>query len=201
MAARRGRWILIALSAALAVSLWRAVAVEREKERLAAAYEEAARLTKELERERAHLTSELTASQQTIQGQADSLANLRQEVVAVQGQLDDTMKHLAALQREHNELQQEHLATSEQLDSVTSEKQDLLAKFSDIKQLKLAIKDVRRKVWAQRWEGWRARAAAQRERDLQILAAGNRGFVVRDGATTLSSARKLQVHVLEPQPQ
>ena len=42
---------------------------------------------------------------------------------------------------------------------------------------------------------------AQRAEDERRLAAGNRGYLVRDGVTTLRSATKLQVRVLDPQPQ
>ena len=85
-----------------------------------------------------------------------------------------------------------------QLAAAKAEKAALEAKLSSIKELKLAIRDVRRKLWNERWADYRALAQARREQDQEQLASGNRGFVVKQGRSTLGSSPRLQVHVLEP---
>ena len=90
---------------------------------------------------------------------------------------------------------------TQRLTAAEQEKQQLEAKLSSLKDLKLAIKDVKQKVWSERWAAWRARAQAQQVADEERLAAGNHGFVVREGASTLVAPSRLQVRVLEPEPQ
>jgi len=133
--------------------------------------------------------------------QTQQLAQVQSELDVVQQELERTVGQLASLQQEHATLVDEHAAMNSQLAAVEEDKRQLEAKLSSLKELKLAIKDVKRKMWAQRWVRWRARAEAQRQADQERLAAGNRGYVVRDGTSTLVGPTKLQVHVLEPQPQ
>ena len=81
-----------------------------------------------------------------------------------------------------------------------AEKQRLEAKLSSIKELKLAIHDLRYKMWNDRWAAWRAQVQNQRAEDEEALARGNRGYLLRDGVSTLARENlRLRVHVLEPQ--
>ncbi len=199
----RRRVVLVILAVLAAGSLWRMGKVEQEKRDIASAYQQAQELLAQVERERATLTSDLTAARETIDGQTTSLQGIEQELAGLKGQLSDTVQELASLQQAHEEARRENTTLIAQLTSVTEEKQQLEAKLSNLKDLRLAIKDVKRRIWAQRFEAWRARAAAQREIDEQELAAGNRGFVIKGGASTIASASsrtpRLHVHVLEPQ--
>lgn len=201
MAARRGRLIVLGLTIVLVASLWRLVAVERENQRVTEAYSQATRTVKELEGERTHLSDQLADSRETVAGQADGLANLQHELEGVETELQQTQGALSALEREHQELLQQHTASTERLGVVEEEKRQLEAKLSSLKELKLAIKNVKRTIWNERWATWRARIQAQHIADQERLASGNRGYVVRDGASTLVSPSRLQVHVLEPQLQ
>ena len=67
--------------------------------------------------------------------------------------------------------------------------------------MRLAIKDVKRRMWDQQWAGWRTRVEAQKRADQEALASGNRGFMVRNGTSTLVGRPKLQLHVHQPETQ
>jgi len=201
MTANRRRIVLIALAVVAAASLWRTVSVEREKSRIATAYEQAKQMVDQLETERTQLSEELSGARQTIEGQTGEVKGLHEELQRVQDQLDRTVVDLSSLQREHEQLRQQNTSLASQLSSIATEKQQLEAKLSDIRQLKLAIRDVRQKIWRERFAVWRAHIRALKEEDQRQLAAGNRGYIVREGHPTLRAGQKqkLQVHVLEPQ--
>ena len=199
MPLRQGRFIVLGLAIVLIALGWRTVFVEREKRRITAAYEEAKQTLSQLEEERAHLTTELTQARGTIDDQTGNLTTLQQELQGVQSRLDQTVAELTSLQREHEQLRQQNTSLGAQLDSVTAEKQQLAAKLSSIKELKVAIHDIKRKMWNERLAAWRARVEALKQADQERLASGNRGFVVREGAPTLGTAVKLHVRVLEPE--
>jgi epidermal growth factor receptor substrate 15 len=201
MASRRTRVILVFLVCVLAASLWRTVSVERERRRLADAYAQAQQLVSQLSEERTHLNEELAESQQTVESQAGDLASLRQELESVQQRLEATMTEIASLQQEHQQLRAQNSSLSLQLSSVEVEKAQLEARLSSLQELRLAIRDVKRQMWQRRWAAWRERIDRQREADLEQLASGNRGYVVRHGQSTLGSGPRMHVHVLEPEPQ
>ena len=201
MAIPRSRVVLGVLTVVLVASLWRTVAVEREKRRIAAAYEQAQRMAQQLGEERAHLNEELVQAKQTIGGQTSDISHFQNELQELQGRLDKTMTELAALQREHQELRQSNASLTTQLSSVTTEKQELEQRLASLRELQLAIRDVKRKMWNERWASWRAHVQAAKAADQERLATGNRGYLVRNGTPTLGSRTKMQVHVLEPQPQ
>ena len=182
------------LAVALVVSVWRVVSLQRQQNDLTKAYESAQQSLAQLEQQRVELDAELGGARETIEGQSGELASLHKELEDVRMRLVHTSSELTSLQHAHSSVVSE-------LSVVKAQKQELEAKLSSIKELKLAIRDIRGKVWQQRWVAWRARAQAQQERDRQLLASGNRGFVVREGASTLGSSTKLHVRVLEPEPQ
>ena len=199
MAARRGRVILVILLTALVVSLWRTLVVERDRRALSSVYEQSQQLVAQLRTERTQLSSELTEAKETIETQAGSLSNLEMELASVQAKLDRAATQIATLQREHEQMRQENTSLTSQLGSAMAEKTALEARLSSLKELKLAIRDVRRQMWNERWADYRARVQAQRDRDEEMLASGNRGMVVSQGRSTLGSMPRLQVHVLQPE--
>ena len=202
---RRGRLILAVLALAVVASLWRTVAVEREKREVAKSYEEAQRLVQELTAERDHLSGELLETRQTVEDQAGSLANLQQELASVQDQLNETLAQITSLQRDYTQLEGRHSTLTEQLEAAVAEKAQLEARLSSLKELRLAIRDVKHKLRAERWAAWgtwwRERVQRAREADQTRLASGNRGYVIKQGKSTLGASPRLHVHVLEPQPQ
>ncbi len=189
------RRILFAVLCLLVIgSLWRTVSVERDTRQITQAYQQARQMVEQLETERTHLNQELSSAHETLEGQTSALGNLQQELKSLQVRLDQTAGELAALQREHEQLQGEHT-------SLLTEKQQLEAKLSSLKELRLAIHDVRRKMWNERLTAWHAHIQQVKEADQRQLAEGNRGYIVRDGAPTLGASQRLRVHVLEPQSQ
>jgi len=199
MAIQRNQIVLIVLAVVVAASLWRTLSLESQKRRLTTAYGEVQQTLDQLQAERAQLSQELSSAKETVEGQSEELSTLQNELVQVKGQLDRNIAELTSLQQDHEQLRQRDASLSAQLSSVLTEKAQLEAKLSSIKELRLAIREVRHKIWNERWAEWRARAQAQREEDVRELAAGNRGFLVRDGLPTLGSIRTLHVNVLEPQ--
>ena len=201
MATPRTR-IAVLVLALLVVSLWRAVAVEREKRQVTEAYQRAHQLVTQLAQERDHLNQELVGANHTVEAQAGDLKNLQQELKSVQQRLEETVTEIASLQREHQTLHQENAVLATELGTVKTEKQQLEAKLSSLKELRLAIHDVKRKMSTERWAAWRAQRERLKVEDQERLASGNRGYLVREGTSTLSAAGpRLHVHVLEPQSQ
>ena len=198
MATRRGRIVLIGMAVLVIASLWRAMSVEYEKRRLTVAYEEARRLLTELEVE---IDDELKGGRRTSAARASELSELRDELQDARDELAETIVALTGLQHERDELQERHAALEVQLTVLRREKQQLEAKFSSIKELRLAIRELRRQVWRDRWQAFHqsfeARAEAVRKADQEQLVAGNRGYVVQEGASTLGADQRLHVHVLE----
>lgn len=204
-ATRKRRVILAVLALAVVASLWRTVSVEREKREVAKSYEEAQRLVQELTAEREHLSGELLETRQTVEDQAGGLANLQQELASVQDRLHETVAQITSLQRDYAQLEGRNSTLTEQLEATLAEKEQLQAKLSSLKELKLAIRDVKHKLRAERWAAWgarwRERAQRVQEADEVRLASGNRGYVIKQGKSTLGASPRLHVHVLEPQSQ
>ncbi len=187
MAFMNSRWFLLFGIVALVLAVGRIVWVEREKDQLNAAYQDAQQTLAQLEAERARLNTELTEARSTIQVQATDLSGFQDELNTLQHRLTQTISELTALQREHA--------------SVVTQKQQLEARLSSIKELKLAIRDVKQRLWNERWAAWRAHVEAQKVVDQQRLASGNRGYVVHQGTSTLGLSAGLHVLVHEPEVQ
>jgi chromosome segregation ATPase len=198
---RQGRLVLAVLVVATLVSLWRAFAVEQEKRRIAANYEEAQQLVVQLTDEQQRLSLELSGAKKTVDSQAGDISTLRLELRGVQERLDQTVVELSSLQREHEQLRQEKSSLVSELSAMSSEKQELQRRLSSLKDLRLAIRDVKRKMSEERWAKWRAYVEESKQADREALARGNRGYVVHAGRSTIGSSPRLHVHVLEPEQQ
>ena len=198
---RQGRLLLAVLVVATAVSLWRAVVVERQKRHIAKSYAEAQQMVAQLTDEQQHLNEELAGARKTVETQTGDLASLRLELRSVQDRLDQTVVDLASLQREHDQLRQEKTSLVTELSAMSSEKEELERRLSSLQELRLAIREVKRKMSDERWAAWRAHVEQMKEADREALAKGNRGFVVHAGRSTIGAGPRLRVQVLEPQPQ
>ena len=207
---QRGRLVLLVLVAITGASLWRTAVVEHQKHRLADAYEETKQMAQQLSEERGHLDQALSSTRQTVETQSGNISNLQQELGQVQQRLDSTLAEvntlhtqIAALQEEQGRLRDSNDSLTFQLSAVLAEKQELERKLTSLPELRLAIRHVKHKLQEERWDSWRARIAAFKRADQEQLASGNRGYVVREGVSTLgsSTAGTLQVRVLEPESQ
>jgi len=145
-----------------------------------------------LQQERAQLSAELADARTTIDDQTGRLANLQQDLQGVQQRLDSTVAEVASLQQERTQLRQRNASLAER-------QQQLEAKLASIKELRLAIHDIKRKMRDERWAAWQQHIDAQRVEDQQRLLAGNRGYVVRSGVPTLGQGTQVRVHVLQPE--
>ena len=201
MAVRQRRLLVFGLVFVAVASLWRMVSVEREKRRLAKEHEQVQQMVKQLEAEKGRLDAELTEARRMIEQQSGEITGLQEGVRGTQARLDTTVVKLAQLQREYDVLLQGNESVKHQLSAVIAEKQELEAKFSSLKGLQLAIRDVKRKIWNARWAAWHLQIQTQRKADQGQLALGNRGYLVRDGMPTSVAGPKMHVHVLEPQSQ
>lgn len=182
-------WVLavgLAVSAALAAKL------TFDKRRLASAYTQA-------RTEVAQLSQEVVQARQTIDTKAGELATLEQELVRIQSLLKVADQDIIRLQQEQMALKEENQTLNERLAAAAAEQQALQARLASLKELRIAIRDVKARLRRERWEVWLARVQAQRAEDQQRLAKGNRGFVLRNGVPTIGSPTRLQVRVLEPQ--
>lgn len=188
---RVGYVLLWVLAGGLVASGAVATKIELDKRKLATAYAQVQTALAQVEQERAHLNQELSQARETLEGQTGDLSHL-------QARFAQAEQELVQLQREHASLRHTNATLTQQLASVSQEKHALEAKLSSLRELKAAIRSVRRQLWHQHLQGWFARIEAQRAADEQALAQGNRGFVVRGGASTLGTTTKLQVRVLDP---
>ena len=196
---QRARLLFGLLLIGLAAASWRAIALEGQKRQIADEYRKARQELGQLVQEQGLLKQELEGVRGQAASATEEVQALRTELARLQQNLDDTSAQLASAQQERQTLQQENTTLASQLDAVTEEKQQLEARLSNIKELRLAIRTVRDKMAERRWAAWQAHIAAQRTEDERLLAEGNRGYIVRDGVTTLGVATHLQVRVLDPQ--
>lgn len=195
---KTGRWVLMVLGVLTVGSLWRTASVEQDKQRLSQSYQQAQREVTELDRERVLLSSEVETARKTIKDQGQELTHLQTQLTSVQNRLDETVAELASLQREHERLRQHDASLVGQVSTLAAEKQQLEARLGSLTELRLAIREVKRQMHNERWAAWRARIEEFKRQDQAKLAAGNRGYLTRGGASTVGSAVRLRVHVLEP---
>ena len=188
--------LFMMLTAGLAVSGLITTKTLLDKRALSSAYTKAQAELTQLQHDREQLSNALAQAQQTVGEQTTDVVRLQTELTQIETLLE-------RIQQEVVQLQQDNATLTQQASDATRAKQQLEAKLSSIHELKLAIRDIRRKMWQERWQSWLARIDEQRQRDQVRLASGNRGFVVREGSSTLasSSMKKVQVRVLDPQPQ
>lgn len=199
---RRRRLFLLGVVLLSIGALWRVVVVERERHRLARAYQQAQQVVRQLEVERTALQGELGETRRTVEVQQADLQGLRGQLEDATRQLDQTVAEIASLQRAHELLRQENLSLTEQVTLAQLQRERLEAKLTSLADLRQTIRDVKRKAWADRLAAWRARAPSVRDDPAQkLLASDNRGYVVRNGVSTLVPGVRLHVHVLEPQAQ
>ncbi|MBI3087840.1 MAG: hypothetical protein HYY91_03020 [Candidatus Omnitrophica bacterium] len=187
------------LAGGLVVSSALAAKFVFDKRRLATAYEQAKVSLAQLERERTHLSQELAQAKETMTDQAEEIGSLEQELNNLQSRFDLAEQEVWRLQTEQLALREANDGISRRLAAAVQDKQALEARLSSLKELKLAMQAVRRKLRDERWQAWLARIRVQRVHDQQQLANGNRGYVVRNGVPTLGEPTRLQVRVLDPQ--
>ena len=190
------RLLMMVLGIGLAISVVLAIQTEWRRRRVAEAYTASQAIVQQLEADSARLDQELDQVRQTLESQASDMTALEAQLQHLQARLTQTEQELGTLRLANASLSEEKAV-------VTQENQAFKTKLSSIKELKTALRDLKRQMWQQRWQVWLASIERKRAENQQRLAGGNGGYVVRDGLPTLgsSSLTKLQVRVLEPQAQ
>ena len=196
---RRGRYVIIILSLVVVGMLWRTASIESEKGQIEGAYQQAQQAVNELQTERDQLNTDLDLAKSSIEASHIDISRLHNELEIIQSKLDETVIELASLQRDHASIRQTNVSLASQLSSVTDEKQQLEARLDDIKELRLAIHEIKQRMSDERWARWRARVETLKQEDQRRLAAGNRGFMVKGGISTVDTAARMHVKVLEPE--
>jgi chromosome segregation ATPase len=202
MPQQRVRVIVVVLTVGLAVSWIVTFRAEQDKRRLGSALDEAHASLVDLEQERVRLEQELAGTTGSLEGQNVRVVVLQSELDELQTLLQDAEQEIARLQTEQSAVLAKNAELTEQFASVDAERQDLRARMSSLKELKVAIRTVKRELREQRRQVWLAKIEAQRAKDQQLLVSGNRGYVVHNGTSTFAASPKLrtrlQVRVLEP---
>ena len=197
---RRGRTIVTVMAILVIGSLWRTVSVEQKTRQVSKAYQEVQVRVERLQAERGDLRESLLGSRTTTKGQADDLLTLQQEFLSVQKELDEALGEVVSLRREYDRLHNENQSLTTRLSSVTEEHEQLQGRFSSLTELRLAIREVKHKLWTDRWarwlEPWKERRHRQR---VDTTVTGNGGYVVKQGKSTLGDSPTMHVRVLEPQ--
>ena len=198
---RRGRTIITVMAIIVIASLWRTVSVEQKNLQDSKAYKELQTRVEQLQAERGDLRESLLGSRLQSKGQANNIGTIRQELQGVQEELNEALLEVASLRREYDRLHNENQSLTTRLSSVTEEKEQFEGKFSSLTELKLAIREVKHKIWTDRWarwsEPWKERRRLQQQADSTVT--GNGGYVVRQGKSTLGGSPTVHVRVLEPQ--
>ncbi len=202
---RAGRVVLVFLVAGVVVSWCLTLKIERDKRKLADAVKQAKANVADLEDERMRLSQQLDEAELAMQGQSAKMTEFETQLAKLQTRLVETEQEVGRLHVEQTMILSSNSSLLQQLSISKDEQQRLEAKLSSIKELKSAIRTVRRRMRDERWQAYLAKIESHREEDKRRLAQGNRGFVVRNGASTLVAepkvGTKLQVRVLEPQTQ
>ncbi len=198
-----GRIAIVVLLASVVGSWVLTLKVERDRKQLTEKYAAAQAALTEAELARKQLSDEVWVNKKLLAEQDEELTGLQAELSSLQTKLADAHQEINRLHTEQVALIDHHQGLTERLAVVTQENQRLEAKLSSIKELKSAIRVVRARLQDEQHQARLAMIQHQRTEDQKRLAQGNRGFVVRNGTSTIVAERKLgtklQVRVLDPQ--
>lgn len=151
----------------------------------------------------AELQQTQTRLTETIQTQAGTLKDFEGELVELQAALTEREQKIAQLEAERTNLLTSNTSLTQRVALLQQERAALEAKLASLNELKAAIRMVKQKIRTERQERWLASIRQRREHEAQRLAGGNRGYVVRQGLSTLgaraSAGTRLQVRVLDPE--
>ena len=197
------RAVLIVLIGVVALAIV-AIKGELDKRKLAEGYAKAQTTIRQLEDDWVRLNQNLSEARQTVDTQSADLSQLHTQFEEIQARLAQTDEEVTHLRADYVKLQETNTDLSDRLALATKEHEALQAKLSSVHELKLGLRDLRQKIWKQRWQAWLDHIQTQRQGAATQLAQGNRRYVVRNGASTLCAATpstRLQVRVLDPETQ
>jgi chromosome segregation ATPase len=120
---------------------------------------------------------ELAQSKGQIRQLEGELAATQEQLQQVRAELEGTLAALKEVNDKLARTQQDNLALLE-------EKDKLEAKLRSLQELKKAIKEVKIERRQQKKQEYLAKKETQKEIDVQKLAQGNRGFLIKGGQST-----------------
>lgn len=198
MAKKRGNRLIIAVLAGLTVVVSvRMFMVENEKRRLSDEYVKTQQALKQLEGERLRLHDELIEIHELSKSQTKAFSQLKEELGTLREQLKMQGSEISILRSDYEKLYLNNTSLTGQLAVVRHERRRLEVRLASLSELKEAISEVKRKIRETKNSEWRKRIEALKEEDRRQLLAGNKGFVVHNGKSTLGNARQLQIRVRE----
>ena len=194
------RTILVVLTGILALGIV-AVKGEMDRRKLSMGYAEAQSTIRQLEGDWIHLNQELSDARQSVAAQTTDLTQLHTQFGELQARLTQTETEVTGLRAEYAKLQEANSSLTGELASATQQRDALQAKLSSVRELRVALRDLKRQIWQRRWQALAERLQTNHQGADTRLAKGNRGYVVRDGVPTLGAVTRLQVRVLDPETQ
>jgi len=187
---------LLLLAAALLG--WWALAVQRQNRQLHTAVELRDQVIDELGTQGTQLVEELGEARVRLQATAAEVARLDQQAQLFGAEMARMDGELAVVQASHAAMREERDALIQQVLDLEQARTSMLKRLSSVDELRLAIREA---IEARRQDRQAARSswvAARRAAVEQPLAAGNRGYLIRDGQPTIG-AGTMWVRVHEPE--
>lgn len=121
------------------------------------------------------------------------LEQMDEELADVNGQLEQVKQQLGVAQNNNAQLLAAKNELEQKVATLQQEKQDIEAKLHSLRELKKFIRQVRIELHNHRVQEYLARKQRQREIDVQELAKGNRGFLLKSGKSTYIPTVKIEV--------
>ena len=180
-----------------AVVLWMR-SLQWENRQLQAIVEQRNTVINQLSQEEAELKLDLTTAQQHLADTATEVARLDQVAQGFGQQVAQMSGEVNRVQRSYEQVRQEREELLQRVLDLETERMLLLRRLSSIDELRLAIREAIDSRKSERQARWISLVRAQRMADVQELADGNRGYLVKDGRPTLGNSTVF-IRVHEPE--
>lgn len=119
--------------------------------------------------------------------------SLQKEFFATKNELDKVKIELDNTQKQLNDVNNKLAVTESNNAKLLDEKKALESKLHSLKELKEAIRGVKREMWQERYQQILAEKEIQKEIDTKKLAEGNRGFLLKEGKPTYKPVVRIEV--------
>ena len=204
-AVRRALIILALIGTAITggvLYLW-VLSLQRETRTLTATVSQREAMIGSLQQHRARLTSELGEAKASLAVAAGEAARLDQQARQLGANVGHLTDEAQQMQQAYSQVSDERDHLTQRVLALEQERASFQQRLSSVDELRLAIQEAveaRRQASAvQRQVAWQERRAS----DLQWLAHGNQGYLVRQGKSTLvqpaGSGGGIRIRVLEPE--
>lgn len=142
-----------------------------------------------LKSEKEALSKELEIRKQDSQG----IEQINAKLLEAEKALEELNVSVNMLKQENQGLKQDKDNLTLQVSSVTKERDALAARLKSFKELKKAIRDLKREIHLKKVAEWKEYVKKQKELDVQKLASGNQGYIVKSGKPTTTGKLSIEV--------